>query len=72
MGLKSTGRYKRINGKRKPLCDYKGNCKNIAFKEVYPNFEKNKGNFGWSYLCKKHFKQEKKRLKGKLVYCSAY
>ena len=59
-------RYKRLNGKRIPLCDYKGTCKNKAHKEVYPP-GKDKG---WSYLCKKHFKQEKEKFKGKLGYCS--
>ena len=28
------------------------------------------GKSGWNYLCKKHFEQERKRLKGKLLYCS--
>ena len=69
MGLKSTIRYKVIKGKRKPLCDYQGACKNLAFKEVYPDLGKKKSGAGWSYLCKKHFNQERKRLKGKLVYC---
>lgn len=62
--MKSTIRYKKLNGKKVPLCDYKGTCKNKAYKEVYP---KNKG---WNYLCRKHFKQEQKKFKGKLAYCS--
>jgi len=62
-------RYKIVLGKKKPLCDYKGNCKNLAYKEVYPSLI-NKSKKGWSYLCKKHFKQEQKRLKNKLPYCS--
>jgi len=70
MGLKSTIRYRILKGKRKPLCDYPGNCKNLAFKEVYPDLGKKKSSAGWSYLCRKHFKQEIKRLKGKLVYCN--
>ena len=61
-------RYKNFNGKKRPLCDYHGDCNNLAFKEVYPDLGK-KQEFGWSYLCKKHFKQEQKRFKGKLVYC---
>ena len=51
------------------ICDYLGTCKNKAYMEVYP---KNvKGDGIWSYLCRKHFEQEKKRLKNKLSYCSA-
>ena len=58
-----------IKGKKRPLCDYRGTCKNLAYMEVYPSFiDKNKE--GWSYLCRKHFKQEQKRLKNKLPYCS--
>lgn len=72
MKEKSTIRYKIVNGKRKPLCDYKGKCKNLAYKEVYPDLGKKKKNSGWSYLCRKHFKQELKRFKGKLVYCGIY
>ena len=68
---KSTVRYKIIQHKKKPLCDYHGNCKNIAFKEVYPDMlGKTHKNRGWSYLCRKHFEQEKKRFKGKLPYCA--
>lgn len=69
--MKNTIRYKKVNGKKRPLCDYEGKCKNLAFKEVYPHFlEKKYKNKGWSYLCKKHFKQELKKFNGKLVYCS--
>lgn len=59
------------NRKKRPLCDYNGKCHNLAYKEVYPNLinRKNK-NAEWSYLCKKHFEQEQKKFKGKLVYCS--
>jgi len=67
--MNSSIRYKKVNGKKRPLCDYDGICKNLAFKEVYPNLGKKK-NSGWNYLCKKHFKQEQKKFKGKLVYCS--
>jgi len=58
---------KLLNGKRVPICDYYGTCTNKAYKEVYPMLI---GKSGWSYLCKKHFKQEILRLKGKLPYCS--
>ena len=67
--VKLTIGYKIVHGKRRPLCDYEGNCKNLAYKEVYP-FLINKNKKGWNYLCKKHFKQEQKRLKNKLPYCS--
>ncbi len=59
--------FRIVNGKKTPICDYKGICTNKAYKEVYPSFlGKNKG---WSYLCRKHFKQEQKRFKYKLPYC---
>lgn len=66
-------RYKIINGKINPLCDYHGRCKNIAYKEVYLFLmgEKYKDS-GWSYLCRKHFEQEKRKFKGKLVYCDIH
>jgi hypothetical protein len=67
--IKSTIRYKIINHKRKPLCDYLGKCKNLAYKEVYPCMLKYKRNKGWSYLCKKHFIQERRKYKN-LPYCS--
>ncbi|MBU3907328.1 MAG: hypothetical protein KKA64_03700 [Nanoarchaeota archaeon] len=71
MGLKSTIRHKIVNRKRRPLCDYEGKCKNLAYKEVYPFLlEKKHEDRGWSYLCRKHFKQELKRLRGKLP-CSS-
>jgi len=42
--VKSTIRYKILNGKRVPLCDYHGKCRNKAYKEVYPFLLKeNKG-----------------------------
>ena len=68
--MKSTVRYKVINEKRRELCDYHGKCKNLAYKEVYPNLHKDNEKHYWCYLCRKHFKQELKRLKRKLVYCS--
>ncbi len=67
--MKNTIRYKLVNGKRKPLCDYEGKCKNLAYREVYPYLGEKKHE-GWSYLCKKHFEQEKKRIGKKLVYCT--
>jgi hypothetical protein len=65
---KGSIRHKILNGKRVPLCDYHGNCKNKAHKEVYPGMLKNKKDAGWSYLCRKHFEQERKRYKNKLPY----
>ena len=68
---KSTIRYRKNNGRKFPLCDFRGECNNKAYREVYPSLlggkQKNKG---WSYLCRKHFKEEQKRLKGKLPNCS--
>jgi len=63
--MKDTAQYKKLNGKKVPLCDFEGKCKNKAFKEVYPPRKST-----WSYLCRKHFEQEKKKFKGKLGYCS--
>ena len=68
---KSTIRYKKFKGKRVPLCDYKGTCKNKAYREVYPFLLKGKHKKkGWSYLCRKHFEQESKGFKRKLPYCT--
>ncbi|MEK6792671.1 MAG: hypothetical protein AABX96_04860 [Nanoarchaeota archaeon] len=64
---RKTPLYKIINGKRVPICDYYGDCANKACREVYPILF---GKDGWSYLCRKHFEQEKKRLKDKLAYCT--
>ena len=63
-------RLKIVNGKRRPLCDYEGKCKNLAYKEVYPNLGKESEEHYWCYLCRKHFKQELKKLNGKLPYSS--
>lgn len=50
-----------------PRCDYKGKCKNRAFKEVFPGMLGGKcKNIGWSYLCKKHYYREQRTFKGKL------
>lgn len=60
-----------INGKRVPVCDYHGTCANKAYREVYPSLLKGRhSNQGWSYLCRKHFEQEKRKVKGKLPHCS--
>lgn len=56
---------------RRKTCDYHGACKNKPYKEVYPFALRGKyENKGWSYLCRKHFLQEQKRFKGKLLYSS--
>ncbi|MEK6895095.1 MAG: hypothetical protein AABX48_01090 [Nanoarchaeota archaeon] len=67
--MKNTVRYKIVNKKRRPLCDYGGECKNIAYKEVYPNLGKDGEEHYWCYLCRKHFIQEKKKYRGRLPYC---
>jgi len=68
---KSTIRYKKFKGKRVPLCDYEGTCKNKAYMEVYPFLLKEKHKKrGWNYLCRKHFEQENKKFKGKLPSCN--
>ncbi|MEK6850611.1 MAG: hypothetical protein AABX85_03480 [Nanoarchaeota archaeon] len=60
-----------IKGKRANVCDYQGTCTNRVHREVYPSFLGGKyKNRGWSYLCRKHFEQEVKRFKGKLVHSS--
>jgi len=53
---------------KKEHCDYRGTCKNKAYAEVYP-FLLNDKNRGWSYLCKKHYKQEQEKYKNKLPAC---
>ena len=63
--------FKLVNGKRFPVCDFEGKCTNKAHREVYPSLMKVKyKDKGWSYLCRKHFEQEKKRFKGELAYCT--
>lgn len=65
--IDSTIRFKKLRkGKMFPCCDFKGKCTNIAYAEVYPSFMKNSKKKGWSYLCRKHYLQEQKRLKWKL------
>ena len=66
----STIRFKKLkNGKEFPCCDFKENCTNIAYAEVYPMAMKNSKKKGWSYLCRKHYFEEQKRLKWKLPAC---
>jgi hypothetical protein len=62
--------YKLLNGKQVPVCDYHGTCTNKAYKEVYPYLGSKSNESGWSFLCRKHFEQERKRLKNKLPYCT--
>lgn len=63
-------RFKRLKNRRVfPCCDFKGKCTNIAYAEVYPFAMKNSKKKGWSYLCKKHYFEEQKRLKWKLPAC---
>ena len=63
-------RFKRLkNGKELPCCDYRGECTNIAYAEVYPMAKKNSKKKGWSYLCRKHYFSEEKRLKWRLPAC---
>lgn len=52
-------RFKLLKDKEFPCCDFKGKCSNFAYAEVYPKK-------GWSYLCKKHYFEEQRRLKWKL------
>jgi len=60
-----------LSSKMNEHCDYHGTCKNKAYKEVYPSLLEGKHkNSGWSYLCKKHFLQERKKFDYKLPYCA--
>ncbi len=66
----STIRFKRLkNGKEFPCCDYQGKCTNLAYAEVYPFIMKKGKKKGWSYLCRKHYFEEQKKLKGKIPSC---
>ncbi|MBI5148289.1 hypothetical protein HZA33_01265 [Candidatus Pacearchaeota archaeon] len=49
--------------------DFKGKCTNIAYAEVFPFLLKKHPKKGWSYLCRKHYLEEQKRLKWKLPAC---
>lgn len=52
------------------VCDYEGKCNEPAYAEIYPSLmNEGEDNVGWNYLCKRHFEQEMKRLKGELYYC---
>ncbi len=63
----STIRFKILRNKKEfPCCDYPDICTNKAYAEVYPFMMKGKKKKGWSYLCKKHYHTEQKRLKWKL------
>ncbi|HIH22813.1 TPA: hypothetical protein HA238_03730 [Candidatus Micrarchaeota archaeon] len=74
--LRESNKIKFVNKDRvkwafQPLCDYDGICINKAYREVYPSLLGGKyRSKGWSYLCKKHFRHEQKRFKGKLPYVS--
>lgn len=63
-------RFKRLkNGKEIPCCDFKGKCTNIAYAEVYPIVMEKSKKKGWSYLCRRHYFEEQKRLNWKLPAC---
>ncbi len=63
-------RFKRLkNGQEFSCCDFKGKCTNLAYAEVYPMAKKNSKKKGWSYLCRKHYYSEERRLKWKLPAC---
>ena len=69
----STIRFKILkNGKEFPCCDFKGKCTNIAYAEVYPCAIRNSKKKGWSYLCRKHYLEEQKRLKWKFPACLTF
>jgi len=64
---KSSMRLKLLkNGKEIPCCDFGGDCTNQAYAEVYPFLMGKSDKKGWSYLCKKHYYSEQKRLNWKL------
>lgn len=66
----ATIRFKRLRNKKDfPCCDFGGTCTNRAYAEVFPIMMKNSKKKGWSYLCKKHYYSEQKRLKWKLPAC---
>jgi hypothetical protein len=61
----------KIEDKKTLTCDYEGGCKNKAHKKVFPSWmDEKQRESSWSYLCKKHFDQERKALKSKLGYSS--
>ncbi|MEK6873044.1 MAG: hypothetical protein AABW90_03460 [Nanoarchaeota archaeon] len=57
------------NRKEFPCRDFKGKCTNIAYAEFYPYAMKYSKKKGWSYLCRKHYFEEQKRLNWKLPAC---
>lgn len=60
-----------MNSKKDAHCDYQGTCKNKAYVEVYPGMLGGKHkDQGWSYLCRKHYKQEQEKFKNKLPACT--
>ncbi|MCX6749242.1 MAG: hypothetical protein NTW17_00660 [Candidatus Pacearchaeota archaeon] len=62
-------RFKILNkSKEWPCCDFHGKCTGKAYAEVYPFLMKNNKR-GWSYLCRRHYYNEQKRLKWKLPVC---
>ena len=66
----STVRFKIFKDRKGfPCCDFKGTCTNFAYAEVYPCAMKNNKKNGWSYLCRKHYFGEQKRLRWKLPAC---
>lgn len=63
-------RFKSLKDEKKfPCCDFDGKCTNKAYTEVYLFMMKNQNKKGWSYLCKKHYLAEQKRLNSKLPSC---
>ena len=56
-------------GNLRPCCDFNGNCTNVAYAEVYPFIMKKSRKKGWSYLCRKHYYEEQKRLCWRLPAC---
>jgi len=67
---KSFIRFKLFKNKKEfPCCDWKGKCPNKAYAEVFPSLLKKNSKKGWSYLCKKHYLLEQKRLNNNLPAC---
>ena len=62
-------RFKVLKNTEWPCCDFHGECTNKAYAEVYPSLVKNSKKKGWSYLCRKHYYEEQKRLNWKLPAC---
>ncbi len=62
-------RFKVLRNDEWPCCDFHGKCTNKAYAEVFLSLMKNSKKRGWSYLCKKHYSAEQRRLKWKLPAC---